>query len=110
MIALISSVPEEGKLFATQLKKKSVIAGKAVFQGRISGGDVVYIVSGMGKVNAAHAATVLFDRYSPSLLILFGVGGAYPLTGLRVGDIAVAEKEVHAFPYFCSSFWMEAMF
>ncbi|HTR44371.1 MAG TPA: futalosine hydrolase [Thermodesulfovibrionales bacterium] len=95
MIALISSVPEEGKLFADQLRKKSVIGGKAVFRGRFCDRDVVYVVSGMGKVNAAHAATLLCEHYSPDMIILFGVGGAYPSTDLRVGDIAVAEKEIY---------------
>jgi len=95
MIALISSVPEEGNLFAAQLKKKSVLGGKTLFRGKFRGRDVVYIVSGMGKVNAAHATTLLCERYSPDVVVLFGVGGAYPSTGLRVGDIAVAEKEVY---------------
>jgi futalosine hydrolase len=95
MIALISSVPEEGKLFADQLKNRSVIGGKSVFQGRFCDRDVVYIVSGMGKVNAAHGATLLCEGYSPDVIVLFGVGGAYPSTGLRVGDIAIAEKEIY---------------
>ena len=95
MIALISSVPEEGKLLIRQLKRISVIAGKPVYKGRIHGKEVIYMFSGMGKANAAHAATVLLEKFSPDMIILFGVGGAYPSTGLRVGDIAVAEKEVY---------------
>jgi len=95
MIALISSVPEEGKLFTRQLKKKSIVAGKHLYKGRIHGGNVVYMVSGMGKTNAVHGATILLEKFSPSMLILFGVGGAYPSSGLRVGDIAVAEKELY---------------
>lgn len=95
LIALISSVPEEGKLLHKQLKERTVVAGKAVYKGRMHGENVVYMVSGMGKTNAAHAATILIEKFSPRLLILFGVGGAYPSSGLRVGDIAVAEKEVY---------------
>lgn len=49
----------------------------------------------MGKVNAAHAATNLAHEYSPSLLLNIGIGGAYPSSGLSVGDIAVAEKEIY---------------
>ncbi|MCL4474789.1 MAG: futalosine hydrolase [Nitrospirae bacterium] len=95
MIALISSVPEEGKLSIRQLKKRSVLAGKPVCKGRIHGKEVICMFSGMGKTNAAHAATLLMERFSPGMIILFGVGGAYPSSGLRVGDIAVAEKEVY---------------
>jgi futalosine hydrolase len=95
MIALMSSVPEEGKLLIRQLKKKSVVAGKPLYRGRIRGEDVAYIISGMGKANAAHAATILIEQFSPRALILFGVGGAYPSSGLRTGDIAVAEEELY---------------
>ncbi len=95
MIALLSSVPEEGTLFIRQLKKKSVMAGKSVYNGRIHGKEVICMVSGMGKVNAAHAATLLIEKFSPDKIILFGVGGAYPSAGLSVGDIALAEKEAY---------------
>jgi futalosine hydrolase len=92
---LLSSVPEEGRLLIRQLKKKSTVSGRQFSKGRIGDRDVVYMVSGMGKTNAAHAATILLERFSPDRVILFGVGGAYPSSGLQVGDIAVAEKEVY---------------
>ncbi len=95
MIGLISSVPDEGELLAKLLREKSLAGGKTVYQGSINGGEVVYMISGMGKTNAAHAATVLIEKYSPDLVVLFGVGGAYPSTGLKVGDIAVAEEEIY---------------
>ena len=48
----------------------------------------------MGKVNAAHAATLLFTQFKPTILILFGIGGAYPASGAQVGDIALAHEEI----------------
>jgi len=95
MITLLSAVPEEGKFFARQLKEKSLIGGKPVRRGVIYGKDVIHITSGLGKTNAAHAATILLEKFSPDILIVLGVGGAYPSSGLAVGDIAVAEKEVY---------------
>jgi len=95
MIALISSVTEEGKLIIGRLKDKSVLGERPFHRGSIHDKEVVYIISGIGKTNAAHAATVLLEKFSPDLVILFGVGGAYPSTGLNVGDITVAEKEVY---------------
>jgi futalosine hydrolase len=95
MIALISSVPEEGKLLIRQLKKTPVVAGKPLYGGRIQGGEVIYMISGIGKVNAAHAATVLIETFSPGMIVLFGVGGAYPSSRLKVGDVVAAEKEVY---------------
>jgi len=95
MIALLSSVREEGKLLTSELGKKSVIAGKPLYKGRIGDRQVVYMISGMGKTNAAHAATILIEKFSPDLVILFGAGGAYPSTGLKVGDIVVAGEEIY---------------
>jgi len=95
MIALMSSVPEEGRSIIKQLKKKSVMGGKPLHQGVLQGKEAVYIISGMGKTNAAHAATILLEKFSPKLLVLLGVGGAYPSSGLTIGDMVVAEKEVY---------------
>jgi futalosine hydrolase len=95
MIGLISSVPEEGKLIMGCLKKRTEIAGKPLYRGAIGDTGVVYIISGMGKTNASHAATILLERFSPDSVILFGVGGAYPSSGLKLGDVAVAEKEFY---------------
>jgi futalosine hydrolase len=99
-IGLISSVPEEGHLIHSHIRrvrgrKKETAGLSLIVSGNYFGKDLVYIVSGMGKVNAAHAATVLLERFSPHLVILFGVGGAYPSSGLKVGDIAAAEMEIY---------------
>ncbi len=103
LIGVISSVAEEGALLIGELKKSRnsknlrvpVSPRLRVYYGTIDGYDIVYMISGMGKTNAAHAATVLIEKYSPDLVVLFGVGGAYPSTGLKVGDIAVAEEEIY---------------
>lgn len=97
MIALISSVPEEGGLLRKEIKDlcKSRVTSRELLTGKIHNKNIVYTISGMGKANAAHAATILLEKFSPEIAILFGVGGAYPSTGLKVGDIAVAEKEVY---------------
>jgi futalosine hydrolase len=99
-IGLISSVPEEGHLILSQIRtvgglKKQTAGLSPIVSWNSFGKDFVYIISGMGKVNAAHAATVLLERFSPRLVILFGVGGAYPSSGLKVGDVAAAEIEIY---------------
>jgi futalosine hydrolase len=95
VIALISSVPQEGKIIARQLEKQPQISGMPLHEGTKHGNDIIYVISGMGKTNAAHAATVLIEKFSPDIIILFGIGGAYPSSGLEVGDVAVAEKEIY---------------
>lgn len=97
MIGLITSTPEEGKKIVRKIKNPcaSMLPPFRVLCGPIYNKDVAYAVSGMGKTNAAHTATVLLEKYSPELIILFGIGGAYPSSGLELGDVAIAEKEIY---------------
>ena len=53
------------------------------------------IVTGVGPVNAAHATTVAIIDEKPSAILVCGVGGAYPSSGLRVGDVVSAAIEVY---------------
>lgn len=93
-IALISPTLGEGKFLSRYLKKASTHPF-TIYQGRIGKNRIALIISGIGKTSAASATTHIINKLSPHLLILFGVGGAYPLTGLSIGDIAVAEKEIY---------------
>jgi futalosine hydrolase len=95
---MIVSVGAEGNLIADRLKPvpKQPFGAPEVRTGTIDNIPVAYSVSGLGKTNAAHCLTSLILNYSPSAVILFGVGGAYPDSGLGVGDVAVATKEVYA--------------
>ncbi|GFO69381.1 futalosine hydrolase [Geomonas limicola] len=56
-------------------------------------GEVILAVTGIGKVNAACAATLVVERCAPRLLINTGCGGAMAGSGLVVGDLAVASAE-----------------
>lgn len=97
MIGLITSTTEEGKKIVRGIKNPcaSVLPHFRIRCGQIYNKEVAYAVSGMGKTNAAHAATILLEKYSPELIILFGIGGAYPSSGLEVGDVVIAEKEIY---------------
>lgn len=53
------------------------------------------VVTGVGPVNAAHAATVAIIEERPDEIVVCGVGGAYPSSGLSVGDVASAEIEIY---------------
>lgn len=95
---MIAAVPVEGNIIARGLKcaREKSSAGLTWQTGRLGRYEIVYVVSGIGKTNAAHAATVLIQNFSPSMVVNFGIGGAYPSSGLKTGDIAVASKEVYA--------------
>jgi futalosine hydrolase len=53
------------------------------------------IVTGVGPVNAAHAATVAIMEQAPDTIVVCGIGGAYPSSGLQVGEVASAEVEIY---------------
>jgi futalosine hydrolase len=97
MIALISAVPSEGSFLVRRLRleRTSQSSLPLFYHGEGEKSGLLYAVSGMGKTNAAHTATVLSREYSPRLLINFGVGGAYPSAGLALGDVMVAESEIY---------------
>ena len=98
ILGMIAAVPFEGNRIVRSLKGTVVksAGGLTWHSGRLGRSDIVYVVSGIGKTNAAHAATALIHYYSPALVVNFGIGGAYPSSGLQTGDIAVASKEVYA--------------
>lgn len=50
---------------------------------------------GVGPVNAAHAVTLAISRSRPAAIIVCGIGGAYPGSGLGIGAVACAETECY---------------
>jgi futalosine hydrolase len=96
MIALICAVQAEaGRLLEETVVSSTLALGsKTVIEGTLQNQHVFLCVGGMGKVNASHAATLLFTRFNPEAVVVFGVGGAYPASGAKVGDVALAREEV----------------
>lgn len=91
-VGFISATRKESGIILRLLKRSRP---KEFYSGKIGKNNIVHAISGMGKTNASHAATLLIERFSPRIIINFGIGGAYPLSGLRVGDIAIANKEIY---------------
>jgi len=95
-ILIMAAVPRELELLANTLQD-SYCDADAIFpatEGNIGATRLVCCASGVGKANAASAATSLIERYRPELLIITGCGGAYPGSGLSVGDLALASDEI----------------
>ena len=70
--------------------------GFPVWEGDRADGRIIVAVTGMGKINAAAAAAVLCERFRPALIINTGCAGAFPESGLTVGDLALASLELTA--------------
>jgi futalosine hydrolase len=56
---------------------------------------VPVITTGIGAVNAAYALTRFLDREQVNAIVVCGIGGAYPGSGLAVASVACAESECY---------------
>lgn len=76
-IAIISAMDTEVDLLLTQADIEYIdeIGGTEFHVGTLCGRNVVIVPSGIGKVMAAAATAVLFNRYDISSLIFTGVAG-----------------------------------
>ena len=73
--------------------KEKIIGGMTFYTASLCGKEVVIVVCGEGKVNAAMCTATLIREYSPSLIINSGVAGALsPI--VSVGDLVVGSKAV----------------
>lgn len=96
-LALVCSVPLECERLAAALDgaEALVIGRKPAWRGALDGAPVLLLPAGMGKTNAAHALTALLELRPVRGVVGFGVGGAYPGSGLRVGEVALASACVY---------------
>ncbi len=96
MICLLAAVVEETDLIREALEEcvPRSVNGVTLMNGRLAGHDVCLAHSGIGKAAAAAATVTLLSSCQPQALWLFGCGGAYPGSGLSIGDLALAEEEI----------------
>lgn len=71
------------------------VAEREWVSGKIGGQPVTLVTTGIGAVNAAHALTCYLQEQRPRRVVQVGVGGAYPESGARVGDLALASEEYY---------------
>lgn len=95
-IGIIGAMDEEIALLLENMTEKNeqVIANTLFVQGKLSDKNVVLLKSGIGKVNAAMATTIMHEHYSPRYVINTGSAGGFS-EGLEVGDIVISSKVVH---------------
>lgn len=98
ILGIVASTKIEADLIIGYLRKKreTLNSGKYFYKGILENKlDTVVCICGIGKSNAAHGTTLLLERFNPQLIYVIGIGGAYPDSGLNIGDIAIAEKEIY---------------
>lgn len=85
-------VPEvEGIISKMENKREEGFGGISFTLGEIFGKRVVIARCGIGKVFAALCAQTMILKYSPSLIVNTGVGGAVA-ADLKTGDVVVAQS------------------
>ena len=94
-IGIIGAMEEEVSLLASSLSDSHIESFSRMnfYIGTLHGKHVAVVKCGIGKVFAAIAAEAMAIKYSPSLIINTGVGGAIA-AGLKTGDIVIADKLV----------------
>jgi len=95
-IGIIGAMDEEIAILLEKMseKKERIIANTLFIQGKLEGKEIVLLKSGIGKVNAAMATTIMHEHYSPTYVINTGSAGGFS-EELEVGDIVISSKVVH---------------
>lgn len=74
--------------------KSSVHAGMTFYEGKLEGLDVVVVVCGVGKVNAALCVQILCDCYGVTHIVNTGVAGSL-CAKLDIGDFVVSKDAMY---------------
>ncbi|MCT2537640.1 5'-methylthioadenosine/S-adenosylhomocysteine nucleosidase [Aquibacillus koreensis] len=95
-IGIIGAMDEEIKLLQNKMvnKNQEDIAGCQFTTGTLHGKEVVLLKSGIGKVNAAIATTILHEKYNPNLVINTGSAGGFA-EDLQIGDLVISTEVTH---------------
>ncbi|HLS22463.1 MAG TPA: 5'-methylthioadenosine/adenosylhomocysteine nucleosidase [Pseudogracilibacillus sp.] len=93
---IIGAMEEEVAYVKAQIEqlKEVTIANCTFYEGKIQEKNVVLLQSGIGKVNAAMATTILMERFAPDIVINTGSAGGFS-TKLSVGDLVISDEVVH---------------
>ena len=95
MIGIICAmqIEADGIIARSEQANAEEIAGMKFISAKLCGKDIVIVVCGVGKVNAAMCAATLIQRYSPDVVINSGVAGSLsPI--VSIGDIVIATKSL----------------
>lgn len=94
-IAILAALPLETEIIRNYWGpwKISNLGGFHLYRRKSAGMVIELLHSGIGKANAAAAATLL-ALHAPQALLVLGCGGALPGSTLQVGDLALASSEI----------------
>lgn len=96
MIAIIGAMAQEIEILKEQLqhKEEQTIAHIKLYRGQLAEQEVVLLQSGIGKVNAAIATTVVLSTFNISHVINTGSAGGIDIK-LAIGDVVIANNCIY---------------
>lgn len=79
MIGIIVALKHEAEHVLSKLENKTPVSviDKPAFTGKIANKDVILVICGIGKVNAALATQAVIDKYNPTCVVNFGTAGGF---------------------------------
>lgn len=95
-IGIIGAMEEETRVLKNALteRKDWAKAGASFSAGKMGNHDIILVQSGIGKVNAAIATTLLIEKYGAEVVINTGSAGAVD-PSLKIGDVAISTELAH---------------
>lgn len=95
-IAIIGAMEQEVEILRGKIEAPNSreIAGCEFIEGKIGQHDVILVKSGIGKVNAAIATTLLIQSYSPDVVLNTGSAGGFK-ESLDVGTVVISDEVRH---------------
>lgn len=92
-IGIIAAMAQEVATLLKQLEDKKVItiANQTFYEGKLDGRNVTLVQSGIGKVNATIAVTLLIERFEVKAVINTGSAGGIG-EGLSIGELVVSNE------------------
>jgi adenosylhomocysteine/aminodeoxyfutalosine nucleosidase len=93
VIAILTAMREELSPLLDKVKviKKHHIAGSDFYHAIYKNNELILTNSGIGKVSATLASTILIERFNADKILFSGVAGAID-DSLKVGDVVVADR------------------
>lgn len=95
MIGIIGAMTQELNMIKTKIEniEEITIGIKTFYKGTIKGKDVVAVLAGIGKVNAAITTSVLIENFSVSSIVNIGVAGGQ--NGVHHKDVVISTEVLH---------------
>jgi len=69
-------------------------AGFTFYRGNLNNEEVILLLSGIGKVNAAMGTTLMIEKFSPDCIINTGSAGGFS-SDLSIGDVVISTEVRH---------------